>query len=136
MCLVSCVAMLHWKVNSNRIQVHHLISGLCGDLDYATGCVTFESRNSLARKAGFHPLLDLSPWWTVWPTAFRCLRLQTLRFRQDVCNYILRVGYNHKQYLPLSYCSLSRSAGRSVGKECVSPCRFRWSPYNNTKKKH
>src|SRR3546814_15240299 len=24
----------------------------------------------------------------------------------------------------------SRSAGRRVGKECVSPCSSRWSPYN------
>src|SRR3546814_12167080 len=25
---------------------------------------------------------------------------------------------------------LARSEERSVGKECGSPCRFRWSPYN------
>src|SRR3546814_12202869 len=27
-----------------------------------------------------------------------------------------------------------RSAERRVGKECVSPCRFRWSPYHYKKK--
>src|SRR3546814_19886787 len=27
-----------------------------------------------------------------------------------------------------------RSEARRVGKECVSPCRFRWSPYHSTKK--
>src|SRR3546814_15379673 len=30
--------------------------------------------------------------------------------------------------------SLTRSAERRVGKECVSPCRSRWSPYNSNKK--
>src|SRR3546814_20838318 len=29
----------------------------------------------------------------------------------------------------------SRSAERRVGKECVSPCRYRWSPYHYKKKK-
>src|SRR3546814_15789935 len=26
--------------------------------------------------------------------------------------------------------ALGRSEGRRVGKECVGPCRFRWSPYH------
>src|SRR3546814_14169328 len=30
---------------------------------------------------------------------------------------------------------LSRSEERRVGKECVSTCRYRWSPYHSTKKK-
>src|SRR3546814_17321678 len=30
--------------------------------------------------------------------------------------------------------SLSRSEERRVGKECVSTCRSRWSPYNQKKK--
>src|SRR3546814_12706562 len=29
---------------------------------------------------------------------------------------------------------LSRSEERRVGKECVSTCRYRWSPYHETKK--
>src|SRR3546814_11533999 len=29
----------------------------------------------------------------------------------------------------------ARSAERRVGKECVSTCRSRWSPYHKTKKK-
>src|SRR3546814_16452978 len=28
----------------------------------------------------------------------------------------------------------SRSEERRVGKECVSTCRYRWSPFNNKKK--
>src|SRR3546814_16750953 len=29
-----------------------------------------------------------------------------------------------------------RSEERSVGKECVSTCRYRWSPYHSKKKKY
>src|SRR3546814_17251324 len=29
-----------------------------------------------------------------------------------------------------------RSEERRVGKECVSPCRSRWSPYHSKKKQH
>src|SRR3546814_17419766 len=29
-----------------------------------------------------------------------------------------------------------RSEARRVGKECVSPCRSRWSPYHSKKKRH
>src|SRR3546814_15053998 len=32
--------------------------------------------------------------------------------------------------------SPSRSEERRVGKECVSTCRSRWSPYHSKKKKH
>src|SRR3546814_14563846 len=32
--------------------------------------------------------------------------------------------------LRFSTCHLSRSDERRVGKECVSTCRSRWSPYN------
>src|SRR3546814_18094405 len=31
---------------------------------------------------------------------------------------------------------LQRSEERRVGKECVSTCRYRWSPYHNRKKKN
>src|SRR3546814_19459917 len=31
-------------------------------------------------------------------------------------------------------CSLARSEERRVGKECVSTCRSRWSPYHEKKK--
>src|SRR3546814_19023734 len=31
---------------------------------------------------------------------------------------------------------VARSAARRVGKECVGPCRYRWSPYHETKMKH
>src|SRR3546814_11817029 len=29
-----------------------------------------------------------------------------------------------------------RSEARRVGKECVGPCRFQWSPYHSKKKKY
>src|SRR3546814_12686830 len=32
--------------------------------------------------------------------------------------------------------SLERSEERRVGKECVSTCRSRWSPYHSKKKEH
>src|SRR3546814_16443529 len=34
------------------------------------------------------------------------------------------------------YCDNARSEERRVGKECVSPCRSRWSPYHEKKKSH
>src|SRR3546814_12021995 len=42
------------------------------------------------------------------------------------------------QLLPymLSSIHFSRSEERRVGKECVSTCRSRWSPYHSKKKKH
>src|SRR3546814_19441006 len=36
---------------------------------------------------------------------------------------------------PISSCRLVRSEERRVGKECVSTCRSRWSPYHS-KQKH
>src|SRR3546814_14286549 len=32
--------------------------------------------------------------------------------------------------LALAFFSFNRSEARRVGKECVCPCRSRWSPYN------
>src|SRR3546814_14690567 len=32
--------------------------------------------------------------------------------------------------------AINRSEERRVGKECVSTCRSRWSPYHSKKKKH
>src|SRR3546814_15800716 len=40
-----------------------------------------------------------------------------------------------RQFLGQRHCHLSRrSEERRVGKECVSPCRSRWSPYHSKKK--
>src|SRR3546814_18928828 len=33
-------------------------------------------------------------------------------------------------------CAVARSEGRRVGKECVSKCRYWWSPYHYKKKQH
>src|SRR3546814_13516646 len=38
---------------------------------------------------------------------------------------------NQPQQLPLSYILVGRSEERRVGKECVSTCRSRWSPYHS-----
>src|SRR3546814_15096486 len=35
---------------------------------------------------------------------------------------------------PVDYCLARRSEERRVGKECVSTCRSRWSPYHSKKK--
>src|SRR3546814_14958075 len=37
------------------------------------------------------------------------------------------------KYIPLSASSCARSEERRVGKECVSTCRSRWSPYHYKK---
>src|SRR3546814_15423464 len=37
---------------------------------------------------------------------------------------------------PVQEEALARSEERSVGKECVSTCRSRWSPYHEKKKNH
>src|SRR3546814_14996553 len=42
----------------------------------------------------------------------------------DAKNYFERFG------LPLRDLRIERSEERRVGKECVSPCRSRWSPYH------
>src|SRR3546814_8329383 len=45
-----------------------------------------------------------------------------------------RYTFDEAQYLMQSYLvagyKLTRSEERRVGKECVSPCRSRWSPYH------
>src|SRR3546814_16695047 len=40
---------------------------------------------------------------------------------------------NHETAMTASHCS--RSEESRVGKECVSTCRYRWSPYHYKKKK-
>src|SRR3546814_16946130 len=45
--------------------------------------------------------------------------------------FLLRMGFS----LAASFID-SRSEERRVGKECVSPCRSRWSPYHSKKKHH
>src|SRR3546814_13523418 len=38
-------------------------------------------------------------------------------------NNVILIGGNHEDHV-------ERSEARRVGKECVSPCRSRWSPYH------
>src|SRR3546814_10329898 len=52
----------------------------------------------------------------------------------DVCSSDLRLGRGSTAY-PLevlcgSHLQVARSEERRVGKECVSTCRSRWSPYH------
>src|SRR3546814_4088831 len=37
---------------------------------------------------------------------------------------------NNVRYIDCTICSFKRSEERRVGKECVSTCRSRWSPYH------
>src|SRR3546814_14816662 len=48
-------------------------------------------------------------------------------FAKDAADKAIRGDFN--QYT-------RRSEERRVGKECVSTCRYRWSPYNSKKKKN
>src|SRR3546814_3187980 len=41
-----------------------------------------------------------------------------------------RRGWRHQQLIEGSQFALTRSEERRVGKECVSTCRSRWSPYH------
>src|SRR3546814_4789342 len=50
---------------------------------------------------------------------------------QDVAGYAKAAFIGHQMGLQLSVASPApRSEERSVGKECVSTCRSRWSPYH------
>src|SRR3546814_14559064 len=50
--------------------------------------------------------------------------------------HVAQSGGEHRYALhALSAGGLSRSEERRVGKECVSTCRSRWSPYHKNKKK-
>src|SRR3546814_21063265 len=51
---------------------------------------------------------------------FGVLMIQCLSYTKDSVQGCNRLGY--KQFI--------RSEDRRVGKECVSTCRSRWSPYN------
>src|SRR3546814_14899570 len=45
------------------------------------------------------------------------------------------LGWVTAEYAMLPRATHTRSEERRVGKECVSTCRSRWSPYNKKKKK-
>src|SRR3546814_2014950 len=47
----------------------------------------------------------------------------------------LRTGSRHGRAAASTHRSGDRSEERRVGKECVSTCRSRWSPYHSKKKK-
>ena len=68
---------------------------------------------------------------------------EKIAFRNNPCkdtfsrlmNVAVREAQNYsivKNYLPIDLIDLSeiRSEERRVGKECVQPCRSRWSPYH------
>src|SRR3546814_12424291 len=51
-----------------------------------------------------------------------------------VIGYVAYAVYVQKEIAPDN--SSSRSEERRVGKECVSTCRSRWSPYHSKKNKY
>src|SRR3546814_10941018 len=76
----------------------------------------------------------------IWKTAIG----QFVRFEMIICERKLRRtvdadGHRRRNaptFLPDRVpASHIRSEERRVGKECVSPCRSRWSPYHSKKKK-
>src|SRR3546814_13458936 len=42
----------------------------------------------------------------------------------------------HQRLTPIDFARRASSEERRVGKECVSTCRSRWTPYPEKKKKH
>src|SRR3546814_14539625 len=48
---------------------------------------------------------------------------------------LARVRRRRRRHVGRRFCG-GRSEARRVGKECVSTCRSRWSPYHTKKKKH
>src|SRR3546814_20682176 len=55
--------------------------------------------------------------------------------RQQQLNHLARIAPSSGELLMLGdlNCEADRSAERRVGKECVSTCRSRWSPYHYKK---
>src|SRR3546814_13801490 len=53
---------------------------------------------------------------------------------QLILKAIAEAGYEPGSQIALGLDCASRSAERRVGKECVSTCRSRWSPYHSKKK--
>src|SRR3546814_12261577 len=66
------------------------------------------------------------------PKPMRSLSTSVTRLRLPV---ILRLCQLEKLSITVATPISSRSEERRVGKECVSTCRSRWSPYHLTKKK-
>src|SRR3546814_12483344 len=61
---------------------------------------------------------------------FRCMPVGTQQIAEKLqIEFVILDNEN-------SFCHLSslRSDERRVGKECVSPCRSRWTPYHSKKK--
>src|SRR3546814_11424478 len=54
---------------------------------------------------------------------------------EDEENEVLRAARErHEQQEAVEAAEAERSEERRVGKECVSTCRYRWSPYHSKKK--
>src|SRR3546814_14846560 len=75
------------------------------------------SRSVLTER--FACFLGESPlaYLAMWRMQLAARHLQTSR--DTVLQVALEVGYEYE-----------RSEERRVGQECVSPCRYRWSPYH------
>src|SRR3546814_13794865 len=74
---------------------------------------------------------DFAPLTRGWtgPTFIRQKRVRSMRVRIAATGEIT-TAHEYSGGGNLVY---SRSEERRVGKECVSPCRFRWSPFHKKK---
>src|SRR3546814_6756379 len=77
--------------------------------------------------------------WSSDVVLFRSFRpddsAETLRVLAELAYRLQREGYREFSRSPIvrteeELCLLLRSEERRVGKECVSTCRSRWSPYH------
>src|SRR3546814_18802635 len=89
---------------------------------------------------GFEDLLEFVPHWIGetaqerWDIRARATMAEITRF-YDVLLSRSKAILDHVETFPLAAIPAhTRSEARRVGKECVSTCRSRWSPYTNKKK--
>src|SRR3546814_18537749 len=70
-------------------------------------------------------------WRAPWVELFSDTRRQHLLFGAMLSIFLLwLVRRDFDSGLSFHFIGLTRSEERRVGKECVSPCRFRWWPYH------
>src|SRR3546814_12358375 len=66
-----------------------------------------------------------------WPLLAGASMLATMA---GATGWVNDYAWGHYVCIAGILCLLVRSEERRVGKECVSTCRSRWSPYHDTKK--
>src|SRR3546814_13114440 len=63
------------------------------------------------------------------PSCESCVSMRRIELCSPICSRTESPSCKGFRSERLSNCRRSRSEERSVGKECVSKCRSRWSPY-------